>query len=243
VCSDVNEGACLNKIDSQTVTLDWSIGNDTVRSRHKVYTIGGSLGFRNDYHTLIEIGCEAAKGLDSSTQQDEVFNRICNKFATLDIKRIDSDDPITYWGNNASLTNSIDDMLYWLTGRCGPWSKFFVKTCELQGISVGEVIITPSFPAVALVQTAPKYQGDIILNTNDSTFQDHVINKYNNKYFDVTSGAGPYDSIEDYLVDNLYVLIKTGSYIDEHGVTHITMTPQLLTYGNIDTYISHQENN
>ncbi len=136
VGSDVNEGACLNKIDSQTVTLDWSIGNETVRSRHKVYTIGGSLGFRNDYHTLIEIGCEAAKGLDSSTQQDEVFNRICNKFATLDIKRIDSDDPITYWGNNASLTNSIDDMLYWLTGRCGPWSKFFVKTCELQGISV-----------------------------------------------------------------------------------------------------------
>ncbi|MBO4549002.1 MAG: hypothetical protein J5758_07295, partial [Abditibacteriota bacterium] len=92
-------GDMLSVIDSENVTATWTVGSDSIRTKHKVYTIGGSLTEDNDYHTLIDLGCKAAKGLHQY-EKDAIFNRIWNKYQTKHILRIDdTSTPLQYWGD------------------------------------------------------------------------------------------------------------------------------------------------
>ncbi|MBQ9358342.1 MAG: hypothetical protein IJT95_02225, partial [Abditibacteriota bacterium] len=204
--NDVTYGDTLSVINSEIVTATWTISFDTIRSKHKVYTLGGSLTGANNFHTLIDLGCEAAKGLDSTTQQNEIYSRIFSKFATRDIHRIDSPNAITYWGPGASNTLTISDMLANQTGRCGNWSEFFIETCALQGVSVGQKAFYANqlddIFFYALYQLG-SFQGDS--NPHTALFKDHVINTFGGKYYDVTNGSGPYDSLEAYLVNNIQI--------------------------------------
>jgi len=45
------------------------------------------------YHTLVDLGCEAAK---EKTTDYDIFEAICNRFKT-DINRIDGEGPLKYW--------------------------------------------------------------------------------------------------------------------------------------------------
>ncbi len=147
--SGVN-GSALDTINSETVTLNWSVAGESFRTKHKVYTIGGTLNNDNKYHTLIDIGCEAAKGL-SNTQKDEIVNKVWSAYATRRIYRIDDVNHTTslkYWGATcvglASLTDehgnsleprTIGALLALGDADCYAWGNAFLETLRLQGVT------------------------------------------------------------------------------------------------------------
>ncbi|MBR4748709.1 MAG: hypothetical protein IK083_03935 [Abditibacteriota bacterium] len=226
---DIGPGDTMSVINSETVCVNLTVGLDTFRTKHKVYTIGGSLTGDNNYHTLIDLGCEAAKGL-MPFEKDEIFSRIFGKYATLDIRRIDGGAPITYWKNGADNTNSTGDVLQTRNGRCGTWAEMFNKTLSLQGVTGGTQSFAlkrnlwVNFPyayngcalygyfngeyyGIQLLQEATAYQGGSDSHPELANFIDHEINTYSGKYYDVTCGWGPYDSLNDYFEDAVYFRI------------------------------------
>ena len=56
-------------------------------------------------------------------------------------------------------------------------------------------------------QEATSYQGGSGSHPENAFFPDHVINMYNNKYYDVTCGWGPYNTLDDYLENAVYFRI------------------------------------
>ncbi|MBR4748878.1 MAG: hypothetical protein IK083_04815 [Abditibacteriota bacterium] len=227
-------GNQFTKIDADTETIDWTIGNDYIRTKHPVYVIGGQLTEENDYHTLIDLGCKAARGLDN-TNTAAKFTSIWNKYATLDIKRIDGEGPISYWGTNADITYHVGDVLSALTGRCGTWSDMFIKTCQLQGINtVGEISFETLCGDWILHQKGTSFQGGSIPT---APFRDHVINTYNGNIYDVTSGVA-INSLLLYLIN--YIEIHDYSqpqYDSESGLLLSPYKVEPLTSSNIYDYL------
>ncbi len=80
-----------------------------------------------------------------------------------------------------------------------------------------------------LKQTSP-FQGGSIPNYN---YGDHVINICNNKYYDVTTGSGPYQSVQEYLIKCITIKAETATIIDNEvhfGSTVIELTAENLSY-------------
>ncbi len=140
--SEVN-GSALDVINSEMVTLNWSAAGESFRTKHKVYTIGGTLNANNKFHTLIDIGCEAAKGLLPSNE-NTVFNSIWDMFATKSLYRIDDKDSalssnrLKYWGpltQDSELThNTLPQLIKDRDGDCYAWTQMFLETLKIQGV-------------------------------------------------------------------------------------------------------------
>lgn len=241
-----------NKIAAKNVTLTWTMSSRVIgTTNHKVYVIGGTHdpGDPDDpdnpyepyFHTLVDLGCTAANE-KSASDQSVVFNAIWNKFKTLSINRIDGAGPIKYWGDYAGLVNDTPGMLYRLDGRCGTWAEFFKDTMKIQGINnVGtsqfyisgrirkvdsngiyywEKIVNGVAWKVELKQEGTSFQGGGVPNA--AHFADHVINVYDGKYYDVTCGVGPYDSLDLYIQANAYIKwipINLGTEYEDHDLT------------------------
>lgn len=210
-----------NSIAAKNITLTWTMSSRVIgTTNHKVYVIGGT----NDpdvpyFHTLVDLGCTAANGL-SASNQSAVFNAIWNKFKTLNITRIDGGSALKYWGPISSQDGNLDE--YFTTGgllanrdgRCGAWAQFFQDTMNVQGISgVGtqefftDGIIHQDLDGTrwiyTLYQDSDSFQGSG--NPNDIHFLDHIINTYNNNFYDVTGSFAEYSSFVDYLVNCIKV--------------------------------------
>ncbi len=222
-------GDQLNKIDADTETIDWVIGNENIRTKHPVYVIGGQLTEENNYHTLIDLGCRAAKGL-SKTNTSGIFSGIWNEYATLGLYRIDDQahqTKLKYWGetclsmalNNIEPT-TIPNLLHFKDGNCVAWSEAFIETLRLQGVTgsllypLNEVQIsvnpyTPvyydneEYTVIGFLQKATSAQGGSISNLQTDTdgFFMHSLVQYGDDIYDVGTGL-------KYSPPNLYTTAK-----------------------------------
>ncbi|MBP5274111.1 MAG: hypothetical protein ILO36_04140 [Abditibacteriota bacterium] len=188
------------------------------------------------YESLLSLSCSAASG--ASTQAD-VFDLIWKKFQTCNIRSLDG-RVLTYYGHGNSTPNlayDTDELLKYADGRCDHWSKLFIDTLRSQGMGISysnrlafNVGAIPSaligfdeihgeayyygnmiadYDAVGLKQIALRFQGGG--DPNAAHFQNHVINIYNNKLYDVTDGRGGYDHDDSgflqYLRENCFVTV------------------------------------
>ena len=225
-------GALLTKIDADTETIEWEIAGENIRTKHPVYVIGGQLTEENNFHTLIDLGCKAARGLNTNAAAK--YTAIWNKYATLEINRIDGAGPITYWGTNAGITYHAGDVLSALTGRCGTWSDMFIKTCQLQGVTVGKIHFETVSRLNYLYQDAENFQGGS--PSPERIFGDHVVNTFGNTIYDVTCGVTA-DDIRSYIIDNVKVDKVIGVTYND-GIPSYVYERIDITEANLDTYIN-----
>ena len=83
----------------------------------------------------------------------------------------------------------------------------------------------------------PPFQGR---NSPNGVYSDHVINVYDNAFYDVTTGSGPYSSFQEYLLDCItitkIIAEKIGDDLYSISTTEIPLTP-----ANISYYIETEE--
>ncbi len=222
-------GDQFTKIDADTETIDWTIGNDYIRTKHPVYVIGGQLTEENDYHTLIDLGCKAARGLDN-TNTAAKFTSIWNKYATLGLYRIDDQayqTKLKYWGETClsmALNNiepcTIPNLLHFKDGNCVAWSEAFIETLRLQGVTgsllypLNEIQISVNpyslvyydneeYTVFGFLQKATSAQGGSISNLETDTdgFVMHSLVQYGDDIYDIGTGL-------KYSPPNLYTTAK-----------------------------------
>ena len=191
------------------------------------------------FESLLNISCKAASG---ASIQSEVFDLLWKKVQTNNIELLDG-RTLTYWGagnNTPGEHFTTDKLLEKGDGRCGHWKNLFVDLLRSQGLNVGysdceEFQIGPNpdrsfvyddvegkvmwhfgtdWDIVRLKQTASRFQGGGHPNSGD--FQDHVINIYDDNYYDATCGAGPYTKsmvgFTRYLWDNVAIKVGLNTY-------------------------------
>ena len=217
---DISYGDTLSVIDSQIVTATWFIGLDRIRSKHRVYTIGGTLTEYNDYHTLIDLSCEAAKGL-SSTQHDLIVAREWDVLKSLTINRIDNYGSLKYWGSGTVACEwdhiTLEDLLDTGDGDCNAWGIFAKELLSLQGITCNlKRIELRTYPGVynnkqclGFLQKQSTVQGGSIdLADSHVTFSNHVLLEYFDqsglrKIYDIGTGRGPFSTWQEYAQSEL----------------------------------------
>ncbi|MBO4548533.1 MAG: hypothetical protein J5758_04885, partial [Abditibacteriota bacterium] len=191
------------------------------------------------YESLLNISCKAASG---ASTQSEVFDLLWKKIQTCSIELLDG-RVLSYWGNGLQTINDHDataELLENADGRCGNWQSFFVDLLRSQGINAsysdfehfkigpnpdrnfvyndieGKVMwhFGIDWDIVSLQQTASRFQGGGY--PNNAGFQDHVINIYDDNYYDATCGAGPYTKsmvgFTRYLWDNVAIKVGLNTY-------------------------------
>ncbi len=219
-------GSAPAMINSETVTLDWNISGDSIRTKHKLYTIGGSLSNSNSFHTLIDLSCGAARNL-SNTQKDKIVERIYDLIKTLHLNRIDGEGPLKYWGSetesNEGQHNSVSELLETCDGDCIAWAYAFKQLLSLQGVACTvcelncNVLSVPQLNGEAcrgFLQKPVAVQGEdnaariLALGQSGVAFDMHKIVKYVTSanqtfYYDPGTGGGPYSSWQEYVTNAL----------------------------------------
>jgi hypothetical protein len=161
-----------------------------------------------------------------------MIDAVWQKLQSLRLYRIDGGAPLRYWGVGCSEDyQNVGDLLKHRNGPCGAWARFAKDILAVLGIESDiktfkrgpyngyndlnePVVITLYLDSVTIngvnhsslsdyriYQRATDYQG--FATPPSIGFSDHAINKINNKYYDVTCGSGPYDSLTDYLQANI----------------------------------------
>jgi len=220
ITSNSLEGDAVTGIAADDVTITWSIAdNNTFTSTHKVYVVGGAMSNVSSilYHTLVDLGCEAAKG---KTTDYDIFEAICNRFKT-DINRIDGEGALKYWGPLASENptvqefTTVTELLTHLDGRCGAWAKMLAATLKIQGVTgLGYNILIPFGKTVQhnghsdeiqqFKQIKSPFKGG---TSPPNNFTEHTIVKYGDYYFDPTGTSEVYDNVNDYFSNDIQVQV------------------------------------
>ncbi len=214
-------GALLTKIDADTETIEWEIAGENIRTKHPVYVIGGSMNAQNNFHTLLHIGCNAAKGL-SPNDPDAIVWSVWNFVNELQICRIDGEGPLKYWGSdtvddNEVGHNDISGLLATKDGNCVAWGQFFKELLSLQGVSCSLTLLhmfdrpdpKNSKECLGFLQKKNTVQGGSIdLAASHVTFGDHVLLEYfdshgTRRIFDIGTGRGPFSTWQEYAVSEL----------------------------------------
>ena len=247
------EGSVFSAIDCKDVYIRWKLipknGGDTIEigeTKHKVYVMRGTAA--NPYHTLVDLSCGAAKGL---SLDPDILQAMWEKVQTLRLTREDGGAAFKYWGPEASI-----DVLYpfyqWYfycdgvighrDGRCGGWAHFFEQLCAIQGIDNisefdfyalgrGQWFVTgPTHKERYVLTQKSPFQGG---NLPNGVYSDHVINVYNNVFYDVTTGSGPYSSFQEYLLSCITITkISVDGIGDDVTIstTEIPLTPDNISY-------------
>ena len=245
-------GSTLDKIGAENVALTWTIkkGNTSIpagTTDHLVYTVGAAPSGRL-FHTLVDIGTRAAAGRDSA---NDIFNGIWGKFTTLSLNRIDGEGPLKYYGEGWDTPGYqvTDYILFAQDGQCGAWANFLIDTLDIQDIDASVLWLKPKKDrftthnghidyAVGFVQREQNVQGGSInLEDGARAFGWHAIVKYNDKYYDPSTGVG-HVTIIDYVKDHLKIFWLcdiNGNGIDISDSGHYA-DANFITDNNFDDY-------
>jgi hypothetical protein len=90
-------------------------------------------------HSLLGIGCEAAKGTPAG-QDAQALQAIWNKFSSRNVSRVNSSTPMTYYGDPNTKNLTTERLLTTGDGQCGAWANLFGATLRAQGIGGAKVI-------------------------------------------------------------------------------------------------------
>ena len=245
IVSNSLEGDAVTSIGVDDVTITWSIAdNNTFTSTHKVYVVGGAMSNVSSilYHTLVDLGCEAARG---KTTDYDIFVAICNRFKT-DINRIDGEGPLKYWGSLASENpavqefTTVTELLTHLDGRCGAWAKMLAATLKIQGVtSLGFNFNIPLGKTIQhnghddeiqqFKQVKSPFKGG---TSPPNDFTEHTIVRYGDYYFDPTGKSDIYSNVNNYYVNDIEVQAvcpdKTKRWIPGQKSYFNTITGSLL---------------
>lgn len=146
-------GKVLDKIEAKNIKIKWTLGiksdnypEQTVTTNHKIYVIGSNTVSGKLYHTLVDLGCEAAAG---QTTNDGIFNKIWTKIASKKIARIDRKNTegneiyLQYWGHKTQIgalretgeISSLGKLLENEDGNCYAWTALVKETLRIQGLT------------------------------------------------------------------------------------------------------------
>jgi hypothetical protein len=229
--------------------------NEIGTSKNRLYVLFATPLIETRYWTVVDLSTKAA---ENAGKNDEaaVFDAIWSQFKTLQIKRLDGQGPLKYWGRGweqaargQKFGEDTRTLLLYLNGTCGAWSRFFLDAIQVQGIQGAEqigifnrhnktaeveregagrlVIKNPGDTRFGLIVkninfklkredleklpdgylvpiTLTQLVGSIPVQGDDKkpidrqAFANHVVVKYNGKYYDPSYGAGPFASAEDW---------------------------------------------
>ena len=238
----VIRGDEFSKITARNIVLSWKLVNrhnnseiNVGQTQHFVYAVGGDLSGITPFHTLVDIGCRSAV---NRIDADDTFAGIWDYVSERKVYRIDGAGPITYWGPLASVNVPYDPedpdpiipwyftthgLLKYLDGRCGGWSRFFIDVCNLQGISgITHERFHTVLPNNNNDYRYTIYQKGVLQGQTQhfySIYENHVINKFNDCFYDVTSGK-KYANKFTYLFEN--------SEIEIHMYLNGVISPEIL---------------
>jgi len=191
------------------------------------------------YESVLNISCSAAKGKSTETDAfNTIWNEVKDlNLETLDGRTlkyygagINTIPPNYSHNSTAALLETSDD-------RCGMWASFFEDLLKIQGIEgVGKEVFyiaenesrnlkrNPQDPSSTRVYyKVNNYYSDIVSLRQRSSifqgggdpspvpFQDHVVNSYNNKIYDATSGKGAYNNLLEYVRQETYIKVNLGT--------------------------------
>ena len=133
--------------------IAWSISLDKInwvavgQSKNPLYVPLSNLSVcgpdhddNNIYYSTIHYACEPAKG---NSAADVILQKIWNRFATLQVPRIDKPKSVAmkYWGADNSLgygCRGVKGLLNYEDANCGEWSLFFRNCVGMHGIYSSE---------------------------------------------------------------------------------------------------------
>ncbi len=84
------------------------------------------------FYTCVHLGCSVANG---EVNLESVVDKIKVKYDSRDIKKVDQQETLKYWGDvEASRGRGLESLLENTDGRCGDWVAFFGEVLNIQGV-------------------------------------------------------------------------------------------------------------
>ena len=197
--------------DSQ-VTIDWhfSVANNEFysaeSSNHKIYRTLDTPSAT--YHTVVHTACAGISGTSNIVQQ------IWGKFAGLSMVNAFG-FPMTYWGEGDDTPGTLEGLIKYKDGRCGPWADFFysclkVHSINSQGLGIcpDKSVLGPNIKGFIIYENLPGQNN----NKPEYRFQNHAVVLYGYGFYDPSYGKIYYGTN-----NNTRVLAWEDSSVDKYG--------------------------